>query len=82
MPLLDGEDNPDQPNRVTVVFDTTGEGDLADKHRIARYLEGAEAAEVSDHGSVRGAIRAMEESGFLGTGGRVVSVATYTLSRW
>lgn len=82
VPLLDGEGNPDQPNRVTVVFDTSGEGDLAEKHRIARYLEGAEAAEVSDHGSVRGAIRAMEESGFLGTGGRVVSVATYTLSRW
>ncbi|MGN0065842.1 MAG: hypothetical protein ACI379_16525 [Nocardioides sp.] len=81
VPMLDGEDNPDQPNRVTVKFDGTGSHDIADNHDIKHYVEGAQAADSSDHGSIRDAIRAMEESGFLGTGGQVDEVVTYTVSR-
>ena len=79
VPLLDGEDNPDQPNRTTVKFDQ-GTRDVGGNHGIDRYIAGASAADASTNGSIRDQIRAMQEEGYLGDGS-VASVSTYQITR-
>lgn len=78
VPLLDGEDNPDQPNRTTVQFDDGGH-DIADNHAIKHYVNGA-AADSSANGSIQDQIEKMRQDGFLG-GGAVVDVQTYQITR-
>jgi pimeloyl-ACP methyl ester carboxylesterase len=63
VPLLDGEDNPDQPHRTTVGFDSGGT-DIADNH----YTRGAAAADASTNGSIRDQVERMRDDGFLGAG--------------
>ncbi|PVG82051.1 hypothetical protein DDE18_15305 [Nocardioides gansuensis] len=79
VPLLDGEDNPNQPNRTTVTFDD-GNNDVCGNHDIVHYIGGAQAADASSIGSIRDHVDQMGKDGFLG-GGTVVSVDTYTISR-
>lgn len=79
VPLLDGEDNPDQPNRTTVKFDE-GSGDVGDNHAIDHYTNGAAAADASQNGSIQDQIRQMQEDGYLG-GGTVTGVETYQITR-
>jgi hypothetical protein len=67
VPLLDGEDNPDQPHRTTVAFDD-GSSDIVDNHGLDRYARGAAAADASDNGSIRHHIDRMRDDGFLGAG--------------
>jgi pimeloyl-ACP methyl ester carboxylesterase len=78
VPLLDGEDNPDQARRVTVKFDL-GTSDVAGNHALELYAAGARAVDASGHGSIRDAVEQMTDDGFLR--GEVASPATYTVSR-
>ena len=79
VPLLDGEDNPDQPNRTTVKFDQ-GTSDVGGNHGIDRYVTGASAADASTNGSIQDQIRLMEQDGYLGAG-TVTGVETYQITR-
>lgn len=79
VPLLDGEDNPDHPNRTTVKFDE-GSSDVGDNHAIRHYANGAAAADASTSGSVQDQIRQMQEDGYLGSG-TVEDVSTYQITR-
>jgi hypothetical protein len=67
VPLLDGEDNPDQPNRTTVKFDE-GSSDVGDNHGLDHYTHGAAAADASGNGSIQDEIRRMHDDGYLGSG--------------
>lgn len=79
VPLLDGEDNPDQPNRTTVKFDE-GSSQIGDNHAIKHYANGAAAADASTNGSIQDQIRQMQQDGYLGHG-TVESVSTYQVTR-
>jgi hypothetical protein len=79
VPLLDGEDNPDQPNRTTVKFDE-GSSDIADNHSIDHYANGAAAADASTNGSIQDEITRMHDDGYLGSG-TSGPVQTYVITR-
>lgn len=79
VPLLDGEDNPDQPNRTTVKFDE-GSSDIGDNHGLDHYANGAAAADASSNGSIRGEIDRMRDDGYLGSGPSG-PVQTYVITR-
>lgn len=79
VPLLDGEDNPDQPHRTTVSFDA-GSHDVVDNHALGHYVSGAAAADASTDGSIRDQVDRMRDDGFLG-GGTVAGVSTYRITR-
>lgn len=79
VPLLDGEDNPDEPNRTTVKFDE-GSSDIGGNHDIRHYANGAAAADASTNGSIQDQIRQMQQDGYLGNG-TVESVTTYQITR-
>lgn len=79
VPLLDGEDNPDQPNRTTVKFDE-GSSDIADNHGMDHYTNGAAAADASTNGSIRDEIDRMHQHGYLGSG-QTGQVQTYVITR-
>ncbi len=79
VPLLDGEDNPDQPNRTTVKFDE-GSSDTADNHGLDHYANGAAAADASTNGSIQDEITRMRDDGYLG-GGTSGPVQTYVITR-
>lgn len=79
VPLLDGEDNPDEPNRTTVKFDQ-GTSDVGGNHGIDRYVEGAEAADASSNGSIVDQVRQMQEDGYLG-GDSVSNLQTFQITR-
>ena len=74
VPLLDGEDNPDDPNRTTIKFDE-GSSDIGDNHGLEHYTNGAAAADASSNGSIQDEITRMHDDGYLGSGasGPVVS---------
>ena len=79
VPLLDGEDNPHQPNRTSVMFDE-GSSDVGDNHAIRHYANGAAAADASSHGSIRDQLQQMQHDGYLGSG-TVEDVSTYQITR-
>jgi hypothetical protein len=79
VPLLDGEDNPDQPNRTTVKFDE-GSSDVGDNHAIRHYANGAAAADASTNASIQDQVRQMQQDGYLGNG-TVEGVSTYQITR-
>jgi len=64
VPLLDGADNRDQPEHVTVVFDDH-EASLAGNHSLSHYVRGAEAVDASADPSVREQVTALRRQGFL-----------------
>jgi pimeloyl-ACP methyl ester carboxylesterase len=79
VPMLDGEDNPDQPHRTTVRFDDGGH-DVVGNHDLRRYAAGAAAADASPDGSIRDAIDRMRADGYLG-GGASGPVRTWVITR-
>ncbi|WP_416958086.1 hypothetical protein ACNKF0_10295 [Nocardioides sp. T5] len=79
VPLLDGEDNPDQPHRTTVRFDDGGH-DVIGNHDLTHYAAGAAAADASPDGSIRDAIDRMRADGYLG-GGASGPVRTWVITR-
>lgn len=78
VPLLDGEDNPDQPNRTTVRFDDT-QGSVGANHDMDRYVNGGSAVDSSADPSLTESIAQMREDGFLGDGSS--STDTWTIAR-
>ncbi len=79
VPLLDGEDNPDQPNRTTVKFDE-GSSDTGDNHGLDHYTNGAAAADASTNVSIQGEIDRMRDDGYLGSGASG-PVQTFVITR-
>ena len=66
VPLLDGHDNPDTRQQVTVQFDDH-ETSVAANHAMGHYVRGAAAVESSTDPSVREQLASLREHGFLGS---------------
>jgi hypothetical protein len=79
VPLTDGEDNPDQPNRTTVVFDGRT-GSIGDNHSMDTYARGGRAVDESDHPSITGTLDALRGDGFLGSDDTVTTEG-FTITR-
>lgn len=67
VPLLDGEDNADTTHQVTIRFDDH-ETSVVGNHGIPHYVNGARAADASDHPSIVDQVAGMREQGFLSRG--------------
>ncbi|WP_109506804.1 hypothetical protein [Nocardioides speluncae] len=74
VPLTDGEDSPDQPNRTTVRFDQH-EPEVLDNHDLHHYVAGAAAVDASGHPSITSALDHLRTNGFL-TGHDSAAVTT------
>jgi hypothetical protein len=72
VPLLDGHDNPDSLQQVTVTFDDH-ETSIAGNHSLQHYVHGAVAVDASTDPSVREQLDSLREQGFLGSGGTATS---------
>ena len=66
VPLLDGHDNPDSREQVTVQFDDH-ETSIAADHELRHYVHGAAAAEAATDPSVREQLASLRSAGFLGS---------------
>ncbi|GAB3790665.1 hypothetical protein [Nocardioides ungokensis] len=76
VPLLDGEENPDSPQQVTVHFDDPGTG-IGDSHSLTHYTHGAAAVDASDDPSLVEQLHSLRHHGFLaGPGAADVTVTS------
>jgi hypothetical protein len=81
VPLLDGEDNPDSAEQVTVRFDDHLAGVVAD-HDLASYVAGAASAQASDEPSIQDQLSSLSQAGFVGsTAGQVVTSQVFQITR-
>ena len=64
VPLLDGEDNPDAANHVTVTFDDH-ETSVGGNHALSHYVNGAAGVDASTHPSLTAALADLHDDGFL-----------------
>jgi hypothetical protein len=83
VPLLDGEDNPDSVQQVTVHFgDGAGAsgGGIVDQHDFDHYVAGAAAVDASTDPSVVESLQSLHDQGFLGSGQGVTS-QTFQITR-
>ena len=82
VPLLDGEENPDSPQQVTVHFDDQGSS-TGDNHSLTHYTNGAAAVDASDDPSIREQLQSLQDNGFLGGGqaGQTVSSQVFQITR-
>jgi len=65
IPLLDGEDNADSAEQVTVRFDDH-EMSIGGNHGLDHYIQGAEAVQASGDPSIQEQLASLEEQGFIG----------------
>jgi pimeloyl-ACP methyl ester carboxylesterase len=65
VPLLDGHDNADSLNQVTVEFDDH-ETSMTGNHDLRHYVDGAAAADTSGDPSIREQLDSLRDHGFLG----------------
>lgn len=72
VPLLDGRENADSVQQVTVQFDDH-ETSVVGNHDLGHYVHGAAAADASSDPSVREQIDSLRAHGFLGSGGTATS---------
>ncbi len=72
VPLLDGRDNADSVQQVTVQFDDH-ETSIVDNHDLRHYVRGARATDASSDPSVREQIDSLRAHGFLGSSGTATS---------
>jgi hypothetical protein len=72
VPLLDGADNPDSVQQVTVQFDDH-EASIAGNHDLRHYVRGAAAVDASADPSIREELSSLRAHGFLGSGGTASS---------
>ena len=79
VPLTDGEDNPDQPNRTTVRFDNPT-GSIGGNHGLDVYAAGGRLVDESDHPSLVETRDRLQQDGFMGSDDPV-STSTYTITR-
>jgi pimeloyl-ACP methyl ester carboxylesterase len=81
VPLLDGEDNPDSAEQVTVRFDGR-EATLAGSHDLAQYVHGALAVQASDDPSILEQLSSLESAGFVGSAdGQEVTSQVFQITR-
>ena len=64
VPLLDGEENPDSPQQVTVHFDDPGTG-IGDSHSLTHYTHGAAAVDASSNPSLVEQLHSLQQHGYL-----------------
>ena len=81
VPLLDGADNPDSAEQVTVRFDDHGPS-VAGNHDLAQYVHGALAVQASADPSVVEQLASLEAAGFVGSvGGQEVTSQVFQITR-
>ena len=81
VPLLDGEDNPDSAEQVTVRFDDHGPS-VAGNHDLAQYVHGALAVQASADPSVVEQLASLEAAGFVGSAdGQEVTSQVFQITR-
>ncbi len=81
VPLLDGEDNPDSAEQVTVRFDDGAVGVVVD-HDLGHYVGGALAVQASDDASIQDQLASLAEEGFVGSAtGQEVSSQVFQITR-
>ena len=81
VPLLDGEDNPDSAEQVTVRFDDHGPS-VAGNHDLAQYVHGALAVQASADPSIVEQLASLEAAGFVGSaGGQEVISQVFQITR-
>lgn len=84
VPLLDGEENPDSPQQVTVHFDDQGT-DLGDNHSLTHYTNGAAAVDASHDPSLVEQLNNLHDNGYLANdeqGEQTVSSQIYQITRY
>lgn len=79
VPLTDGEDNPDEPNRTTVRFDGRT-GTLGGNHSMDTYVDGGTAVDAATDPSITTELDALRDDGFLGSGDPSTTQG-YTITR-
>ncbi|GAA3533761.1 hypothetical protein [Nocardioides daeguensis] len=79
VPLTDGEDNPDQPNRTTVRFDHPT-GSVGGNHALDTYAVGAGLVDDSTDPSLVETLQQLRQDGFVGSDG-TTTTSTYTIAR-
>jgi hypothetical protein len=79
VPLTDGEDNPDQPNRTTVRFDHPT-GSIGGNHGLDSYSRGGQLVDQSHDPSLVETKDQLRKDGFVGSTDPV-STSTYTITR-
>jgi pimeloyl-ACP methyl ester carboxylesterase len=81
VPLLDGEENPDSAQQVTVHF-ADGGTDVVDHHSFPHYVDGAAAVDASQDPSIVENLHSLVDNGFLGDGtGSTVTSQTFQITR-
>lgn len=83
VPLLDGEENPDSTQQVTVHFDDQGSS-IADSHGLDHYVHGAAAVDASDDPSLVEQLHDLAAHGYLATpgqGGQTVTSQVFQITR-
>ena len=81
VPLLDGEDNPDSAEQVTVRFDSH-EATVVGSHDLAQYVGGALAVQASDDPSILEQLSSLEAAGFVGAAdGQEVTSQVFQITR-
>jgi len=81
VPLLDGADNPDSAEQVTIRFDDH-ETSVGGNHGLGHYVAGAGAVEASDDPSIRDQLDNLETQGFIGSAeGQEVTSQVFRITR-
>ena len=81
IPLLDGADNADSAEQVTVRFDDH-ETSIAGNHGLGHYVAGAGAAEASQDASIHEQLANLDAQGFTGSAeGQEVSSQVFQITR-
>ncbi len=80
VPLLDGADNADSAEQVTVRFDDR-DASVAGSHGLGHYLSGATAVEASGDPALVAALASLHEAGFLGSEGQDVTSQVFQVTR-
>ncbi|MCW2843393.1 MAG: hypothetical protein JWN22_1309, partial [Nocardioides sp.] len=80
VPLLDGEENPDSPQQVTVHFNDQGSS-VGDSHGLDHYANGAAAVDASGDPSIQEQLANLQANGYLGTGGQQVTSQVFQITR-
>jgi len=81
VPLLDGGDNADSAEQVTVRFDDH-ERTIGGTHGLGHYVAGADAAQASTDASVRDQLTNLDAQGFTGpTEGQEVTSQVFRITR-
>jgi hypothetical protein len=79
VPLLDGRDNPDSLQQVTVQFDDH-ETSIAGNHALVHYLHGAAAVDASEDPSIHEQVASLRAHGYF-DGRADVTSTIYQISR-